>query len=225
MPAIEYNPRGEKRKNTEVREEDRKRIILENDIKQIKRDIKENVQIGRGYEKLNDIAKNFDDEILHKFMMGLSEDDMYRICNCICFYLSGKIDVDENIRKVVDEDEHLRKDMVDVASRTYSFEKKKNFLSNNDGCRGKNVATLACRVLVPKYIVFLYKCRLDNIKQILRLKRKIKKLRKGEDHEESESDEDDVDDEEGEEGDDDVDEEGEEDEQSEDEEGDEGEQS
>ena len=52
-------------------------------------------------------------------MKGLSEDDMYRICNCICFYLSRKIDVDENIRKVVDEDEHLKKDMVDVASRRY----------------------------------------------------------------------------------------------------------
>ena len=70
MPAIEYNPRGEKRKNTEVREEDRKRIILENDIKQIKRDTRENVQIGGGYEKLYDIAKNCDDEILQKIYDG-----------------------------------------------------------------------------------------------------------------------------------------------------------
>merc|ERR1711867_192673 len=115
---------------------------------------------------------------------------MYRICNCICFYLSGKIDIeDENIRKVVDEDEYLRKDMVDVASRRYSFEKKKNFLSNNDGCQGKNVAKLACHFLLPKYIEFLYKCREDNNKQILRLNRKIEKLRNGvikEEHDEKE---------------------------------------
>ena len=29
--AIAYNPRGEKRKNTEIREEDRQRIILDDD--------------------------------------------------------------------------------------------------------------------------------------------------------------------------------------------------
>ena len=163
---------------------------MENDIKEIKRKNENKIQIGRGYERLYDIAKNCDDEILQKFMKGLSEDDMYRICNCICFYLNGKIHIeDENLRKVVDEDEHLRKDMVDVASRTYLFEKKKNFLSKNNGCRGKNVAKLACHVLLPKYIEFLYKCREDNNKQILRLNRKIEKLRNGvikEEHDEKE---------------------------------------
>merc|ERR1711867_374210 len=35
--GIAYNQRGGKRKNNEIREEDRKRIILENNVKQIKR--------------------------------------------------------------------------------------------------------------------------------------------------------------------------------------------
>ena len=138
--------------------------------------------------------------------MGLSEDDVYSILCCIKLYLNGSIDIeDENIRKVVDEDEYMNKDLIDFASNRYSFEKKKKFLCNDPGYRGYNVAKVACHFLMPHVISLINKRKKENIEEILRLKRKIKKLRKGEDHEESGSDEDDVDDGEGDEQSDDVD--------------------
>ena len=134
MPAIEYNPRGEKRKNTEKREEDRKRINLENDIKEIRRKNMGKVQIGRGFEKLYGKVKDCDAYNLQNVMMGLSEDDVYSILCCIKLYLNGSIDIeDENIRKVVDEKEYMNKDLIDFASNRYSFEKQKNFLCSHVG--------------------------------------------------------------------------------------------
>ena len=125
-------------------------------------------------------------------MMGLSEDFVDSILCCVQLYLNGEIDIDdENIRKVVDEDEYLLKDMVDVASRRYTIEEKKKFLCNGPGCQGDNVAKLACHILLPKVIAFNNQKLKENIKQILRLKRKINKLRKGEDYDKSGSDEDD----------------------------------
>ena len=160
--------------NTEKREGDRKRINLENDIKEIKRKNMGKVQIGRGFEKLYGKVKDCDAYNLQNVMMGLSEDDMYRICNCIQLYLNGEIDIDdENIRKVVDEDEYLLKDMVDVASRRYTIEEKKKFLCNGPGCQGDNVAKLVCCHLLPKFIESIDDKMEENNKQILRLKRKI----------------------------------------------------
>ena len=92
--AIEYIPRGEKRKNTQIREEDRKRITLENDVKNIQRGIKEDVQMGRGYMKLYNKVKNCDDdENLQKVMLGLSDKHIWRIQNCVFCYLDGSLDI------------------------------------------------------------------------------------------------------------------------------------
>jgi len=131
--AIEYNPRGEKRKNPQIREEDRKRILLENDVKNIQRGIKEDVQMGRGYMKLYNKVKNCDDdENLQKVMLGLSDKDIWRIQNCVFCYLDGSLDIgSEKFRNLVDEDEYMRKDMMDLVNSRYTIKEKKNFLSNN----------------------------------------------------------------------------------------------
>ena len=237
MPAIEYNPRGEKRKNTEGREEDRKRIILENDIKKSKRNIEKKDQIGRGLKKLYGKVKDCDaynlrnvmtglsEDNLKNVMMGLSEDCVDSISCCIKLYLNGYIDIeDEQIRKGVDERKYMNKDLIDFASNRYSFEEKKNFLCSQTGDRGNDVAGLACRMLLPKAIAFLNQRKKKNIK---RINRKIQQLKSGEYYDTSESDEDDDDGEEGDEQSDDVDgeEEGEEGGDDEDEEGEDDEQS
>ena len=166
MPAIEYNPRGEKRKNTEIREVDRKRIILESDIKEFKRDTKEKDQIGRGLKKLYGKVKDCDYYNLQNVMMGLSEDCVDSISCCIKLYLNGYIDIeDEQIRKGVDERKYMNKDLIDFASNRYSFEEKKNFLCSQTGDRGNDVAGLACRVLLPKAIVLLNEIKKKNIKR------------------------------------------------------------
>ena len=191
--AIEYNPRGEKRKNTQIREEDRKRIILENEVEQIKRDIKEDVQMGRGYEILYDKVKNCDDEYLQKFMLSLSDDDIDRICKCVGNYLNGSLRIEnEIVRKIVEEDKYIKNDMVDVTSGRYSFDKIKNFLCNNDE-RGFCVAKVACDHLLPDATELVNEWRKDNIKRCLTLKRKIQKLKEGslnDDDDEKEGDED-----------------------------------
>ena len=154
MPAIEYNPRGEKRKNTEKREEDRKRINLENDIKEIKRENIDFVQQGRGLKKLYNIVKDCDGYNLRNVMMGLSEDDMYRICVCVREYLSGNLDVgsDNTMRLILDGDRYINTDLIDFASGRYTTEEKKKFLCNGQGYRGDNVVKLVCCHLLPKFI-------------------------------------------------------------------------
>ena len=67
--------------------------------------------------------------------------------------MSGHIGIeDENIRKVVDEDEYMNKDLIDFASNRYSLKAKKKFLCNDPGLRGNDVARLACHVLLPEII-------------------------------------------------------------------------
>ena len=179
---------------------------MESDIKEFKRDTKEKDQMGRGLKKLYGKVKDCDDYNLQNVIMGLSENDINRICVCVSEYLSGHIELeDEYIRKIVEEDKYMNMDLFGVANNRYSFEKKKKFLCNDPGYRGYNVAKVACHFLMPHVISLINKRKKENIEEILRLKRKIKKLRKGEDHEESGSDEDDVDDGEGDEQSDDVD--------------------
>ena len=134
-------------------------------------------------------------------MMGLSGDDMYRICVCVQEYLCGNLDVgsDNTMRPILDGDRYINTDLIDFASGRYTTEEKKKFLCNGQGYRGDNVVKLVCCHLLPKFIESIDEEMEVNNKQILRLKRKIKKLRKGEDNEESGSDEDDVDGEEGDE--------------------------
>ena len=185
------------------------------------------VQQGRGLKKLYRKIKDCDGYNLRNVMLSLSENEINRICVCVQEYLCGNLNVgNNNMWRILEEDRHINKDLIDFASRRYTIEEKKKFLCNGPGCQGDNVAKLVCCHLLPNFIESIDEEMEVNNKQILRLKRKINKLRKGEDHEESGYDDDDVD-EEGEEGDDDEDEEGEEDEQSandEDEEGEEGEQ-
>ena len=195
VPAIEYNPRGEKRKNTEVREEDRKRIILENDLNILQRKNDRFIQLGRGYEKLYNIVKDCDDCNLQNVMLVLSEKDICRICNCI-----------EKVQRYIekeDVDEDLKLCVNDLASKRYTVKEKKKFLGSDK--QAYRLVYFVCREVIPNVIESNLEEKEKNIKQILRLKRKIKKIRKGEDNEESGSDEDDVDDGEGDEKSDDVD--------------------
>ena len=151
------------------------------------------VQQGRGLKKLYGKIKDCDGYNLRNVMLSLSENDINRICVCVQEYLCGNLDVgsDNTMRHLLDGDRHINKDLIDFVSRRYTIEEKKNFMGNNLGYRGDNVAKLVCCHLLPKFIESIDEGMEENNKQILKLKRKIEKLRKGEDNEESGSDEDD----------------------------------
>ena len=85
--------------------------------------------------------------------MGLSKDSIDSILSCVQAYLCGNICIeDENIRRDVDEDQYMNKDLIDFASNRYSLKAKKKFLCNGPGFRGSNVARLACHTLLPEVI-------------------------------------------------------------------------
>merc|ERR1711867_289340 len=71
--ALEYNPRGEKRKNIEIREIDRKRIILENDMKRLQRKNDKFIQEGKGLRGLYQKMCVCKDEKFQKIVLGLSD--------------------------------------------------------------------------------------------------------------------------------------------------------
>ena len=126
-------------------------------------------------------------------MLSLSDDDIHRICNCVCCYLNGSVGIEnEIVRKIVEENDYLKSDMVDVASGRYSFDKIRNFLSTNDG-RGLHLARVVCIDLLPKVIELMKEWREENMKRCLRLERKIQKLKKGSSNDdEDENEEEDV---------------------------------
>ena len=67
-------------------------------------------------------------------MLGLSDDDIRRICKCVSLYLDGGVEIeDEIVRRGVDEGRYIKEDMLDVASGRYSIHEIKNFLCTHDG--------------------------------------------------------------------------------------------
>ena len=132
-------------------------------------------KIERGYVKLYKKLRYCDDENLHTVMLGLSENDINRICDCICQYLIGNLKVEtDNMCHILDVDRYINKDLIDLVSDRYTIEEKRNFLSNSVGCQGYNVANLVCCHLLPNLIASFPEAKEIRDNECLKLKEELK---------------------------------------------------
>ena len=59
--------------------------------------------------------------------------------------MQGNLNVGNNTMwRILDGDRYLNHDLIDLVSNSYTIEEKRNFIGNNLGYRGYNVAKLVC---------------------------------------------------------------------------------
>merc|ERR1711867_39375 len=131
--ALEYNPRGEIRKNIEIREIDRKRIILENDMKRLQRRNDKFIQEGKGLRELYQKLCVCKDEKFQKIVLGLSDREIFRICQCVYSYLEElKVKNDDGFNEYIKLDTNIKHHMCNVVYGDNSMKECRKFLGGDE---------------------------------------------------------------------------------------------
>merc|ERR1712033_92491 len=205
--AIDYDPRGVKRQNVDVRVGDRKKILLEDErtdaVKRKRENIRRNIESK--IRKLNEEAKEYTQKgsgvlsLLNKLKSSthdsngfvdllLSNNKVKKICECIECYLDGEFEFDDEYGEHVDREmqEDFRINMEELIDERRSLQSKRNFLLNSH--RGVRITCFVREHLLQKVCdYFTLQChRKRKCCEVLkkRLKEINNKIENSEDYEE-----------------------------------------
>ena len=204
--AIDYDPRGVKRENTDIRVGDRKKVLLEDErtdsvkrkrederrnieskIRKLNKEATEYMQSGEGFSKLLEkieASHHYGDKFADLYLKDM---EIGYICECVRIYLAGVMQFDDEMKHNIEvslQDQCLRRDMDDINNEKYSIEEKCEFLLNTS-C-GVKMVCFACDYLLGNIIDYCnLKCQ-ERQTCCKQLKKKIKKIKRKDDESEEE---------------------------------------
>ena len=133
------------------------------------------IQEGKGLRELYQKLCVCKDEKFQKIVLGLSDREIFRICQCVYSYLEGlKVKNDDGFNEYIKLDTNIKHHMCNVVYGDNSMKERRKFLGSDEN--GNALMGLVFNYYLPHFFLDLKTWIAKNTRKITKLKKKIEEI-------------------------------------------------